>query len=67
MSVAKVSEISACSTEGFDAAAREGISRASKTLDNIKGAWINEMKVECANGEITNYCINMKVTFVLKD
>ena len=67
MSVAKVTEISACSPDGFDAAVREGISRASKTLDNIKGAWINETKVECANGEVTNYCVNMKVTFVLKD
>ena len=67
MSVAKVTEISACSPESFDAAVREGVSRASKTLDNIKGAWINEMKVDCANGEVTNYCVNMKVTFVLKD
>lgn len=67
MSVAKVTEITACSPESFDAAVREGISRASKTLDNIKGAWINEMTVECANGEVTNYCVNMKVTFVLKD
>jgi len=67
MSVAKVSEISACSPDGFDAAVREGISRANKTLDKIKGAWVSEMKVECSNGEVTNYCVNMKVTFVLKD
>ncbi len=66
MSVAKVTELSACSPDGFDAAVREGIRRADKTLDKIKGAWINEMKVEVDNGEITNYCVNMKVTFVLK-
>ncbi len=67
MSVAKVSEISACSSESFEAAVREGISRANKTLDNIKGAWVNEMKVEVSGGEVTNYCVNMKITFVLKD
>ena len=67
MSVAKVTEISACSPDSFDAAAREGIRRASKTLDNIKGAWIDGMKIECDGEEIVNYCVNMKVTFVLKD
>ena len=67
MSVAKVTEISACSSESFEAAVREGIARAAKTLDNIKGAWVHEMKAECANGEVTSYCVNMKVTFVLKD
>ena len=67
MSVAKVTEISATSTESFDDAVAKGIKRADETLDKIKGAWINEMKVECANGEVTSYCVNMKVTFVLKD
>lgn len=67
MSVAKVTEISASSTESFDAAIKEGIKRADETLDKIKGAWINEMKVDVQEGEITNYRVNMKVTFVLKD
>ncbi len=65
MSVAKVSEISATSETSFDDAIANGIARASKTLRNIKGAWVNEMKVNCKDGKVTEYCVNMKVTFVI--
>lgn len=67
MSVAKVTEISASSKESFDDAIKKGIKRADETLDKIQGAWVNEMKVEVDDGEITEYRVNMKVTFVLKD
>lgn len=67
MSVAKVSEISAASKESFEDAIKKGIKRADKTLDRIQGAWINEMKIEVDDGEISEYRVNMKVTFVLKD
>ena len=67
MSVAKVTEISAVSSTSFEAAIAEGLERASKTLDNITGAWINEMKVDVADGKVTAYRVNMKVTFILKD
>ncbi len=65
MSVAKVSEISATSPTSFDDAIACGIARAGKTLRNIKGAWVNEMKVNCEDGKVTEYCVNMKVTFVI--
>ena len=67
MTVAKISEISASSTVSFDDAARVGVERASKTLKNITGAWISEMKVDVADGTVSNYRVNMKVTFVLED
>lgn len=67
MSVAKISEISASSSKGFSEAVQKGIKRANDTLDNISGAWVKEMKVDCADGEITRYRVTMKVTFVLKD
>jgi flavin-binding protein dodecin len=67
MSVAKVTEISASSKESFDDAIKKGIKRADKTLDRIQGAWVNEMKLKVDDGEITEYRVNMKVTFVLKD
>ncbi len=66
MSVAKVSEISASSTKSFDDALRVGIERADKTLDNVQGAWVSEMKVDVEDGKITAYRVNMRVTFVLK-
>ena len=66
MSVAKVTEISASSKTSFEDAVQKGIDRADKTLDKVKGAWINEMKVEVEDGKVTAYRVNMKVTFVLK-
>jgi len=67
MSVAKVTEISATSSTSFEDAVQQGVERADKTLDKVKGAWINEMKVDVDNGKVTAYRVNMKVTFVLKD
>ncbi len=67
MSVAKVTEISATSKKSFDDAIEEGIARASKTLQGITGAWVQDMKVDIKDGKISKYRVNMKLTFVLKD
>jgi len=66
MSVAKVTELSCSSAVSFEDAIQKGIERADKTLDKVKGAWVNEMKVEVENGKVTGYRVNLKVTFVLK-
>jgi flavin-binding protein dodecin len=65
MSVAKVIEITASSPKSFDDAVARGIEHASKTVDNIKGAWVKESKVVVESGKITEYRVDMKVTFVL--
>ena len=67
MSVAKVSEISATSSKGFEDAVQQGLARASKTLRNIRGAWIKEQHVRCDAGGIVEYQVNMMVTFVLDE
>ena len=67
MSVAKVSEISATSTKSFEDAITSGIARAQKTIRNIKSAWIKEQQVRIENGKITEYQVNMMITFVLED
>lgn len=67
MSVAKVTEISSSSPKSFDDAIAAGIKRANKTLRNVKGAWVSGMKVECDKGKITEYRVNLRVTFVLAD
>ena len=67
MSVAKVTEIFSSSAESFEDAIRTGIDRANQTLQNVTGAWINEMKVDVEDGQIKAYRVSMKVTFVLKD
>jgi len=67
MAVAKVTEITASSPKSFDDAVKVGIARAGKTLKNIQGAWVNEMKIEVKDGKVTEYRVNMRVTFVLAD
>jgi flavin-binding protein dodecin len=67
MSVAKVSEISATSPKSFEDAIQQGLSRASKTLRHIRGAWVKEHQVKCDDGRIVEYQVNMMVTFVLDD
>jgi len=65
MSVAKIIEISAESSEGFEAAIQEGIERAGKTVKNIKSAWVSDQQVEIKNDKVVNYRVHLKVTFVL--
>jgi len=67
MSVAKVTEITASSTKSFKDAIQLGIARADKTLDKVKGAWIQEQTIAVEDGQITEYRVNMKVTFILQD
>ena len=68
MSVARVTEIIASSKKSFDDAVNIGISRASKTLKNVQGAWIQDQKVVVdGKGKISEYRVTLKVTFVLKD
>ena len=67
MSVAKIIEISAESPEGFEAAIREGIARAAKTIKNIKGAWVQDQQVVIHDQKIVAYRVDMKVTFVMED
>ena len=67
MSVAKVSEISATSSKSFEDAIQQGLARAHKTLRQVRGAWIKEQHVKCDKGKVTEYQVNMMVTFVLDD
>jgi flavin-binding protein dodecin len=66
MSVARVTEIISSSPKSFEEAIRLGVERANMTLENVKGAWIKDMKLDVENGKITNYRVVLKVTFVLK-
>ena len=65
MSVARVTEISSTSEKSFEDALKQGISRASRTLRNVKGAWIKEQQIDIEGENITRYRVNMLVTFVL--
>ena len=67
MSVAKDSEISATSNKSFEDALQQGIARANKTLRNVKHAWVKEQQVNVTAGAISEYQVNMMVTFIIDD
>jgi dodecin len=67
MAVARVSEISATSPQGFEDAIRQGLERATRTLRGVTSAWIKEQRVKLRDGQIQEYQVNMEVTFVLDE
>lgn len=67
MSIARTTEISSTSTKSFEDAVRDGVARATKTLRNVRQAWVKDQEVMVENDRITVYKVNMKITFVLDD
>ena len=67
MSVARVTEISSTSSKSFEDALNQGVARANKTLRNVKGAWVKEQQVDVTDGKVSQYRVNLLVTFVLDD
>jgi flavin-binding protein dodecin len=67
MSVAKVIEITSLSEKSFEDAVLQGVKRASKTIDNIEGAWIKEQKLQIKDGKVIGFRVNMNLTFILDE
>lgn len=68
MSVARVTELKSSSTKSFDDALKLGVARATKTLKNVKSAWVENQEVVIGDkGEITEYRVHLRVTFILED
>ena len=67
MTVARVTELSAASSDGFEEAIREAKERANKTLRNVEGAWVKDMNVLVEDGNIKAYKVNLAITFVLEE
>lgn len=67
MSVARVTEVISSSTVSFEDAVKAGVDRANKTLKNVTGAWVQDQKVKVEGGKITEYRVNLKITFILEE
>lgn len=65
MSIAKVIEVNSSSTKSFEDAIQSGITKVSETVKNIQGAWINEQKVVVKDNTISEYRVNLKISFVV--
>ncbi len=67
MAIARVTEITAGSTKSFDDAINKGIKRANKKLRKVEGAWIQDQKLVVKNGKVSEYRVNMKISFVMDE
>jgi len=67
MSVARITEITASSPVSFEDAVRTGVDRANKTLKNVTGAWVKDQEVGIKDGQVSDFRVKLKITFVLED
>lgn len=67
MSIAKVIEVSSSSPKSIDDAVQSGLLKVATTVKNLKGAWVNEIKVVTdEDGRVTEWRVNMRVNFVVE-
>ena len=66
MSVAKIIEVNAASKTSIEDAVKVGLKKTSETVKNIKGAWVNEIKVVTDDGgNVTEWRVNLRISFVV--
>lgn len=66
MSIARITEVSSTSKESFDDAIEKGVKKATKTLRNVRSAWVKDQEVHVKDGEISEYRVKMKISFELE-
>ena len=67
MSIARITEISSTSMKSFEDAIQSAVARATKTLRNVRGAWVKEQQIKIEDGKIVEYQVNLMITFVLEE
>ena len=66
MSIAKVVEVNSSSNKSFEDAIQSGIAKVTETVKNVQGAWINEQKGVIKDNKITEYRVNLKISFLVE-
>ncbi len=67
MSIARITEISSTSKKSFEDAIQSGVARATKTIRNVRSAWVKEQQIRIENDSIVEYQVNLMITFVLDE
>lgn len=63
MSIIKVIEVIATSTESFEDAAKNALKEASKSVKNIESVYVKEMNMKVKDNNVTSYGVNAKISF----
>lgn len=65
MAVAKTIEVISSSTESIEAAVRDGIAKASETVNGIEGAWVKGTKAIVRDNKVVEWRVTIKLTFIV--
>jgi flavin-binding protein dodecin len=63
MTAVKIIKVLGTSTESWEAAAREAVMQASKTVENVHGIEVEDWTATVENGEITEYKATVEIAF----
>ncbi|AUC16384.1 dodecin [Tenacibaculum sp. SZ-18] len=66
MAVMKVIEVLANSDKSWEDATKKGIKQASKSVKNIRSAFVQSQSVVVNNDEVAEFRVNLKITFEVK-
>ncbi len=66
MAVAKTIEIISTSSTSFEDAVKQGVAKASETVDGVRGAWVKDTEVEVSGNQVSEWRVRMKITFLVK-
>jgi flavin-binding protein dodecin len=66
MAVLKVIEVLSNSNKSWEDATRNAIKEASKSVKNIRSAYVNEQTCVVDGDNITQFRVNVKITFEVK-
>ncbi len=63
MSIMKVIEVLSNSEDSWEDATKKAVKKASKSVKNIRSAYVNEMSTVVKDGEVVEFRVNVKITF----
>ncbi|HHB79613.1 MAG TPA: dodecin domain-containing protein [Saprospiraceae bacterium] len=66
MSVLKVIEILGDSPKSWEDATAKAVKKASKSINDIRSAFVQSQSVTVKDGKVSSYRVNLKVTFLVK-
>jgi flavin-binding protein dodecin len=66
MAILKVIEVMADSSKSWEDAAKNAVEHASKSVKHIKSAFVQSQSVVVKDGDVTDYRVNVKITFEVK-
>lgn len=65
MSLLKVIEVLSESDKSWEDAAQQAVTKASKTVHNIKSIYIENFEATVDNGKLRRFRVNAKISFML--